>query len=114
MSNLSNSAKPKLVWRPMDVLKNVNMENVRFLEKDYSRPSENKFSTWHVNELPSKSAQADGTYGQHASDVDATSADKKGFPEGASALGKLDPELIESIKQEGPTLEIVPRVMTTS
>jgi len=84
----------------MDVLKNVNMENVRFLEKDYSRPSENKFSTWHVNELPSKSAQADGTYGQHASDVDATSADKKGFPEGASALGKLDPELIESIKQE--------------
>ena len=36
MSKLSKAAKPKPVWRPMDVLKNVNMHNVRFLEKDYS------------------------------------------------------------------------------
>ena len=84
----------------MDVLKNVSMENVRFLEKDYSRPSENKFATWRVNELPSNLAPADGSSGMHPGDVDATGAEKKGLAEGASALAKLDPDLIESIKQE--------------
>ena len=45
----------------MDVLKNVNMQNVRFLEKDYSRPSDAKFAIWNADELPSTSAQGSGS-----------------------------------------------------
>ena len=85
----------------MAVLKNVNMENVRFLEKDYSRPSDAKFAIWNANELPSTSTQGSG------SDTDDTNADGDAqtkmsgtLPEGASALNNLDPELLESIKQE--------------
>lgn len=85
----------------MDVLKNVSMENVRFLEKDYSRPSENKFATWSVNELPSKSDSTDGGQGMRPNEADSTRiASTSLLPEGASALNKIDPELIESIKQE--------------
>ena len=85
----------------MDVLKNVSMENVRFLEKDYSRPSENKFATWNVNELPSKSDSTDGGQGLRPNEADSTRiASTSSLPEGASALSKIDPELIESIKQE--------------
>jgi flagellar biosynthesis/type III secretory pathway protein FliH len=85
----------------MDVLKNVNMENVRFLEKDYSRPSENKFATWSVNELTSKSGSTEGGQGLRPNDTDSMRmASTASLPEGASALSKIDPELIESIKQE--------------
>ena len=85
----------------MDVLKNVNMENVRFLEKDYSRPSENKFATWSVNELTSKSGSTEGGQGLRPNDADSMRmASTASLPEGASALSKIDPELIESIKQE--------------
>ena len=86
----------------MDVLKNVNMHNVRFLEKDYSRPSDAKFAIWNANELPSTSAQSSGgRESDHASaEGDAQTKMSGTLPEGASALNKLDPELIESIKQE--------------
>jgi flagellar biosynthesis/type III secretory pathway protein FliH len=85
----------------MDVLKNVSMENVRFLEKDYSRPSDNKFATWSVNELPSMSGSTEGGQGLRSNDADSTRiAGTAAMPEGASALNKIDPELIESIKQE--------------
>ena len=85
----------------MDVLKNVNMENVRFLEKDYSRPSENKFATWSVNELTSKSGSTEGGQGLRPNDTDSMRmASTASLPEGACALSKIDPELIESIKQE--------------
>ena len=85
----------------MEVLKNVSMENVRFLEKDYSRPSDNKFATWSVNELPSKSGSTDGGQGLRLNEADSTRiASTSSLPEGASALNKIDPELIESIKQE--------------
>ena len=85
----------------MEVLKNVSMENVRFLEKDYSRPSDNKFATWSVNELPSKSGSTDGGQGLRLNEADSTLiASTSSLPEGASALNKIDPELIESIKQE--------------
>ena len=85
----------------MDVLKNVSMENIRFLEKDYSRPSENKFATWSVNELPSKSGSTDGSQGLRPNEADSTRiTSTSSLPEGASALNKIDPELIESIKQE--------------
>ena len=86
----------------MDVLKNVNMHNVRFLEKDYSRPSDAKFAIWNANELPSTSAQSSGgRESDHASaEGDAQTKMSGALPEGASALNKLDPELIESIKQE--------------
>lgn len=86
----------------MEVLKNVNMQNVRFLEKDYSRPSDAKFAVWKANELPSNAAQISG--GTEASlanaDADTTTKLSGAMPEGASALTQLDPELIESIKQE--------------
>jgi flagellar biosynthesis/type III secretory pathway protein FliH len=85
----------------MDVLKNVSMENVRFLEKDYSRPSENRFSTWSVNELPSQSDLTEAGQGLQHSDADSLrNASTATLPEGASALSKIDSELIESIKQE--------------
>lgn len=85
----------------MDVLKNVSMENVRFLEKDYSRPSDNKFATWSVNELPSMSGSTEGGQGLRPNDTDSMRmASTASLPEGASALSKIDPELIESIKQE--------------
>ena len=85
----------------MDVLKNVNMENVRFLEKDYSRPSENKFATWSVNELTSNSGSTEGGQGLRPNDADSMRmVSTASLPEGASALSKIDPELIESIKQE--------------
>lgn len=85
----------------MDVLKNVSMENIRFLEKDYSRPSENKFATWSVNELPSKSGSTDGSQGLRPNEADSTRiTSTSSLPEGASALNKIDHELIESIKQE--------------
>ena len=85
----------------MDVLKNVSMENVRFLEKEYSRPSENKFANWNVNELPSRSGSTEGGQALHSNDADSTrNASTASLPEGASALNKIDPELIESIKQE--------------
>ena len=102
MSNLSKTAKPKAVWRPMDVLKNVNMHNVRFLEKDYSRPSDAKFAIWNANELPSTSAQSSGgRESDHGStEGDAQTHMSGTLPEGASALNNLDPELLESIKQE--------------
>jgi flagellar biosynthesis/type III secretory pathway protein FliH len=102
LSNLSKTAKPKAVWRPMDVLKNVNMQNVRFLEKDYSRPSDAKFAIWNANELPSTSTQSLGGTNTDLANTDIETQAKLGgsLPEGASALNKLDPELIESIKQE--------------
>jgi len=85
----------------MDVLKNVNMHNVRFLEKDYSRPSDAKFAIWNANELPSTSAQGSGPDTDYSSaGGDAQTKMSGNLPEGASALNKLDPELIESIKQE--------------
>jgi flagellar biosynthesis/type III secretory pathway protein FliH len=84
----------------MDVLKNVSMENVRFLEKDYSRPSANKFATWSANELPASSVQAEGVDIFQSNDIDSARNGSAITPEGASALTKLDPDLIESIKQE--------------
>ena len=86
----------------MDVLKNVNMQNVRFLEKDYSRPSDAKFAIWNANELPSTSTQSLGGTNTDLANTDIETQAKLGgsLPEGASALNKLDPELIESIKQE--------------
>ncbi|NBY69187.1 MAG: hypothetical protein EBQ58_10305 [Betaproteobacteria bacterium] len=101
MSKLSKTAKPKAVWRPMDVLKNVNMQNVRFLEKDYSRPSDAKFAIWNANELPSTSTQGSGSDTDDPNaDGDAQTKMSGALPEGASALSRIDPELIESIKQE--------------
>lgn len=86
----------------MDVLKNVNMQNVRFLEKDYSRPSDAKFAIWNANELPSTSTQSLGGTNTDLANTDIETQVKLGgsLPEGASALNKLDLELIESIKQE--------------
>jgi flagellar biosynthesis/type III secretory pathway protein FliH len=86
----------------MDVLKNVNMQNVRFLEKDYYRPSDAKFAIWNANELPFTSTQSSGGTNTDLSNTDIEAQAKLGgsLPEGASALNKLDPELIESIKQE--------------
>ena len=102
MSNLSKTAKPKAVWRPMDVLKNVNMQNVRFLEKDYSRPSDAKFAIWNANELPATSTQVSGSSKSDFANAEGDAQTKMSgaLPEGASALNNLDPELIESIKQE--------------
>lgn len=86
----------------MDILKNVNMQNVRFLEKDYSRPSDAKFAIWNANELPSTSTQSLGGTNADLANADIETQAKLGgvLPEGASALNKLDPDLIESIKQE--------------
>ena len=78
----------------MDVLKNVNMQNVRFLEKDYSRPSDAKFAIWNANELPSTSTQSLGGTNTDLANTDIETQAKLGgsLPEGASALNKLDPE----------------------
>jgi flagellar biosynthesis/type III secretory pathway protein FliH len=86
----------------MAVLKNVNMQNVRFLEKDYSRPSDAKFAIWNADEVPSSSTPSAGGSGVDSTLTDGDTATKLpgALPEGASALTKLDPELIESIKQE--------------
>lgn len=86
----------------MDVLKNVNMQNVRFLEKDYSRPSDAKFAIWNATEVPVTSAQNVGGPERHQATTEANAPSNLSgaLPEGASALHHLDPELMESIKQE--------------
>ena len=52
MSNLSKTNTTKPVWRPMTVLKNVDLQNVRFLQDDYSRPSTSQFKEWEPEEAP--------------------------------------------------------------
>lgn len=52
MSKLSNASASKPVWRPMDVLKNVDLQNVRFLQDDFSRPSTSRFKEWEPEETP--------------------------------------------------------------
>ena len=46
MSNLSKANASKPVWRPMDVLKNVDLQNTRFLQDDYSQPRTSQFKEW--------------------------------------------------------------------
>ena len=52
MSKLSNASATKPVWRPMDVLKNIDLQNVRFLQDDYSRPRTTQFKEWEPEEVP--------------------------------------------------------------
>lgn len=52
MSKLSKSNAAKPVWQPMAVLKNVELENVRFLQNDYSRPRISQFKEWEPKEAP--------------------------------------------------------------
>ena len=52
MSKLSKSNAAKPVWQPMAVLKNVEFENVRFLQNDYSRPRTSEFKEWEHKEAP--------------------------------------------------------------
>ena len=65
MSNLSKANAIKPVWRPMDVLKNVDLQNARFLQDDFSRPRSAQFKEWEPEELPlnkalTQSQSADG------------------------------------------------------
>ena len=46
MSNLSKANASKPVWRPMAVLKNVDLQNTRFLQDDYSQPRTSQFKEW--------------------------------------------------------------------
>ena len=52
MSKLSKSNPAKPVWQPIAVLKNVELENVRFLQNDYSRPRISQFKEWEPKEAP--------------------------------------------------------------
>ena len=52
MSNLSKTNASKPVWRPMDVLRNVDLQNARFLQDDYSRPRTSQFKEWEPEETP--------------------------------------------------------------
>jgi flagellar biosynthesis/type III secretory pathway protein FliH len=52
LSNLSKSNVAKPVWQPMAVLKNVDMQNVRFLQEDYSRTRTSQFKEWEPEEAP--------------------------------------------------------------
>jgi len=56
LSNLSKANTPKPVWRPMDVLKNVDLQNTRFLQDDYSRPRTAHFKEWQPEDIPSAKA----------------------------------------------------------
>lgn len=56
MSNLSKANTTKPIWRPMDVLKNVDLQNTRFLQDDYSRPRTSRFKEWAPEELPAEKA----------------------------------------------------------
>ena len=52
MSNLRKAIATKPVWQPMAVLTNVDMQNVRFLQEDYSRTRTSQFKEWEPEEAP--------------------------------------------------------------
>jgi hypothetical protein len=52
LSNLSKSNAAKPVWKPMAVLKNIELENVRFLQEDYSRTRTSQFKEWEPEAAP--------------------------------------------------------------
>ena len=58
MSNLSKSNAAKPVWQPMAVLKNLDMQNVRFLQDEYSRTKTSQFKEWEPEEVPIEKALA--------------------------------------------------------
>ena len=51
MSKLSKANVAKPIWQPMAVLKNIDLENVRFLQDEYSRPRTSQFKEWKTEEI---------------------------------------------------------------
>jgi len=66
LSNLSKSNAAKPVWQPMAVLKNLDIQNVRFLQDEYSRTKTSQFKEWEPEEAPIEKAL---TQPQTAEDV---------------------------------------------
>ena len=92
MSNLSKGHAAKPIWRPMDVLKNIDLGNSRFLQEDYSRPRTTNFKEWEpeTQAISPNSAPADGTSNSQA---DTTSNSSPSAP-------KIDNALLEKEKKE--------------
>ena len=89
MSNLSKSNVAKPVWQPMAVLKNVDMQNVRFLQEDYSRTRTSQFKEWEPEE-----AQLDKALPQSQASDDSAAPKDAGQKISASP-STLDKALLE-------------------
>jgi flagellar biosynthesis/type III secretory pathway protein FliH len=97
LSNLSKVNVIKPVWRPMDVLKNVDVQNTRFLQDDYSRPRTAHFKGWAPEELPIEKALPAS---QAASDTNSLQVAEQ---KSASAISSIDKDLLEKEKEQAYT-----------
>lgn len=94
MSNLSKANVTKPVWRPMDVLKNVDVQNTRFLQDDYSHPRTTHFKEWAPEELPIEKALPAS---QAASD---NASPQVAEQKSTTAPSSIDKDLLEKEKKE--------------
>ena len=92
MSNLSKGHAAKPIWRPMDVLQNIDIGNARFLQEDYSRPSTTNFKEWEP-ETQSIAPSAATAAGTPASQADSNAKSSPAAP-------KIDNALLEKEKNE--------------
>ena len=92
MSNLSKGHAAKPIWRPMDVLQNIDIGNARFLQEDYSRPATTNFKEWEP-EAQSIAPSAATAAGTPASQTDSTAKSSPAAP-------KIDNALLEKEKNE--------------
>ena len=92
MSNLSKAQLAKPIWRPMDVLKNIDLANTRFLQDDYSRPRTSNFKEWEP-ETPYIASSHASAAGTPTSQADSTTKP-------SAAVPKIDNALLEKEKKE--------------
>ena len=97
------------VWKPLQPLKPIELQNAGFVQENYLRAKPSHFSLWTVEEqlAASKMAEAaEAAVDSEASEAQAgtlNAADSTAAPE-ASALSSLDAEAIEKIKNEAYAL----------
>jgi len=93
LSNISNANTPKPVWRPMDVLKSVDLQNTRFLQDNYSRPRAAHFKEWQPEDIPSAKASP-----QSLTDADDTKTQEA--TQKTTATSTLDKAFLDKEKNE--------------
>ena len=92
------------VWKPLQPLKPIELQNAGFVQENYLRAKASHFSLWTVEEQLAASKIAEAA--EVAVDVEASDAQAgklTAAPE-ASALSSLDAEAIEKIKNEAYAL----------
>ena len=97
------------VWKPLQPLKPIELQNAGFVQENYLRAKASHFSLWTVEEQLADSKMAEAAEAEvdaEASEAQAgtlTAADSTAAPE-ASALSSMDAEAIEQIKSEAYAL----------